>query len=331
MKKILAFTLVCLLLLAAAPAFAAKCSHHYEYETQYAMRPTCTESAGYVLKCIYCGHREKVVTEEALGHDWVVDKVLTERNATTHGIVREKCSRQFCTETRIVTDPHTFGKWEVRDAGNGNQPIIEARVCKVCGKEQTRETVPEGTLKQSNSFSAEAKELQQMLKDLGYLKDKADGFYGKNTAAAVTAFQNARGFTADGIAWPQTVEAVTHDWQVLKGIISDYPEVCCRSEDGEAIWLCEMHSYLQDAAQKAAAAGEKLQKEALDMCAAEVGRMYDALAATCADTELTQLLTARVGYVAELARCADDPDALLSLYCAQCVDLCERADAVAAG
>lgn len=42
--------------------------------------------------------------------------------------------------------------------------------------------------------------MQQQLIDLGYLRGKADGIFGKNTAAAVRAFQNACGLEATGVA-----------------------------------------------------------------------------------------------------------------------------------
>ena len=46
--------------------------------------------------------------------------------------------------------------------------------------------------------------LQQRLKELGYLTDQADGVVGKNTMNAVKAFQQKNGLTADGIAGLET-------------------------------------------------------------------------------------------------------------------------------
>ena len=48
------------------------------------------------------------------------------------------------------------------------------------------------------------KTLQQKLIQMGYLKDSADGVFGKKTAAAVTAFQKANNLKADGIVGSQT-------------------------------------------------------------------------------------------------------------------------------
>ena len=71
------------------------------------------------------------------------------------------------------------------------------------------EQYPEGTLyKGMKGHADEIRELQQLLIDLRYLNDKADGKFGKNTQAAVKAFQQEHDLTADGIAWPETLELV---------------------------------------------------------------------------------------------------------------------------
>ena len=60
-----------------------------------------------------------------------------------------------------------------------------------------------GTLREGDSGS-DVKTLQQKLIQMGYLKDSADGIFGKKTAAAVTAFQKANNLKADGIVGSQT-------------------------------------------------------------------------------------------------------------------------------
>ncbi len=61
--------------------------------------------------------------------------------------------------------------------------------------------------------------VQQRLKDLGYLTDKVDGKYGANTTAAMLAFQQRNGLTANGIGDTSTydvlfsVNAITADGQ----------------------------------------------------------------------------------------------------------------------
>ena len=53
--------------------------------------------------------------------------------------------------------------------------------------------------------------LQNRLIALGYLTGTADSIYGRNTKAAVKAFQKASGLGADGVAGPQTLEALYSD------------------------------------------------------------------------------------------------------------------------
>lgn len=50
--------------------------------------------------------------------------------------------------------------------------------------------------------------VQEILKNLGYLNDGADGIYGTVTAAAVRSFQETRGLAADGEAGPITLAAL---------------------------------------------------------------------------------------------------------------------------
>lgn len=69
------------------------------------------------------------------------------------------------------------------------------------------ETVNYETLR-SGSRGQSVTQLQQRLEDLGYYKSKVDGSYGRNTKAAVEAFQRDHGLTADGIAGPKTLAAL---------------------------------------------------------------------------------------------------------------------------
>jgi len=50
--------------------------------------------------------------------------------------------------------------------------------------------------------------IQQALKDQGFDPGGVDGVWGRNTVAAVKAFQQARGLKADGIVGPATANAL---------------------------------------------------------------------------------------------------------------------------
>ena len=68
----------------------------------------------------------------------------------------------------------------------------------------TSSTTVSGTLK-TGSTGAAVQTLQTQLISLGYLSGKADGVFGRKTAAAVKAFQKANKLTADGIAGSKTL------------------------------------------------------------------------------------------------------------------------------
>lgn len=60
----------------------------------------------------------------------------------------------------------------------------------------------------SGSRGENVLKMQQRLSDLGYPISKLDGVYGKNTLAAVQAFQKDHGLKVDGIAGPKTLTAL---------------------------------------------------------------------------------------------------------------------------
>jgi Putative peptidoglycan binding domain len=65
----------------------------------------------------------------------------------------------------------------------------------------------EATLRAGDSGSS-VTSLQKALNQLGYDAGTADGNYGAATTAAVTAFQNDKGLTADGVAGATTLTAI---------------------------------------------------------------------------------------------------------------------------
>lgn len=64
------------------------------------------------------------------------------------------------------------------------------------------------TYYQQGSTGNEVKTLQDQLRAAGFDPGISDGIYGKNTAAAVTSYQKAKGLTVDGIAGTQTLGAL---------------------------------------------------------------------------------------------------------------------------
>ncbi|MBR1762848.1 MAG: spore cortex-lytic enzyme [Eubacterium sp.] len=60
-------------------------------------------------------------------------------------------------------------------------------------------------LSRYGSTGTEVKNIQKVLKNLGYYKGLVDGIYGTKTKKAVTSFQRDCGLTADGICGPKTL------------------------------------------------------------------------------------------------------------------------------
>lgn len=70
-------------------------------------------------------------------------------------------------------------------------------------------TLPEGTkLRLGEGDPAVVSELQQALSSAGYAPGSVDGTFGQETEAAVVAFQEANGLSADGVVGPETAAAL---------------------------------------------------------------------------------------------------------------------------
>lgn len=66
-----------------------------------------------------------------------------------------------------------------------------------------------------NSRGEEVRRMQQRLIDLGYLRGRADGIFGKQTLSAVERFQRANQLSTDGIAGPKTLNKLYFDPNVV--------------------------------------------------------------------------------------------------------------------
>lgn len=68
--------------------------------------------------------------------------------------------------------------------------------------------LPEGVRLSVGSEGEDVVPVQEALARLGYEVGEADGIYGESTQAAVVAFQEAQGLTADGIVGAETLAAL---------------------------------------------------------------------------------------------------------------------------
>lgn len=94
-------------------------------------------------------------------------------------------------------------------------PVPTATPIPTATPEPTPEPTPTPTPKPlilgQNSHGDEVVQLQERLIALGYLKGKADGFFGPKTEDAVKRFQERNGLKADGYAGPATLDKLYND------------------------------------------------------------------------------------------------------------------------
>lgn len=68
------------------------------------------------------------------------------------------------------------------------------------------QTLP--VLSKTGSQGNEVRQIQQKLKELGFYEGSVDGIFGAQTKKSLMKFQQSKGFTADGVAGPQTLKAL---------------------------------------------------------------------------------------------------------------------------
>ena len=232
----------------------------HDFEQVDVRKVTCTEDGYYILECRQFGKNVREITEKAIGHKWqkvdsesypptctqggmttyVCDncsQIRTESvNALGHDMYDEavvrsptceiegrmsiRCSRCGYSDVRdIPRIDHQYGAWSVTVPATDHSMGTRQSVCIECGDAQTENYFPDGTLTRGSKGEA-VRSLQQMLLDLGILRDVADGVFGAKTELAVKDYQTTAGFNSDGIAWPQTLAQLTLDWQTAMGYAS---------------------------------------------------------------------------------------------------------------
>ncbi len=182
---------------------------NHRYEIYDSTIPDCDSPGFNYLRCERCG-AEKKERLEPFGHDYA--SWVTIRGATCAAAGEKKRACQECgfeQHADIDRKPHTLGAEYLLKEATQSSKGSYARTCSVCGGVfVSREYYPDGTLYRGMDKNDAVVELQQMLIDLKMLSDKADGIFGKNTEAAVKAFQQQYGLEPSGIAYPQTINSV---------------------------------------------------------------------------------------------------------------------------
>ena len=217
-----------------------ECVPHDYREWKIVKEATCTAEGARTRTCKTCGREDRQVIEK-LPHEFGEWKVLRKPTCTKKGKQSHVCKNCGYEET-VKTDklPHNF-ETKILVEATDHSSGVRTRVCKDCGfTEEKQEYDPEGTLRRGDS-NEKVRELQQLLADQNYLNDGgADGIFGAGTEMAVMKFQNDQGLTPDGIAWPQTIKRLQHDfgpWEVITPLTRDTA--------GERVRKCKECSYEQ--------------------------------------------------------------------------------------
>ena len=179
---------------------------------------SCDHTGSRTRTCNYCGYTQT----ETIGrkaHSWGSWRTTREATCTETGRRERTC--RVCGEVDRETVsrlPHTWGEWEIVTEATDHSAGVRKHTCQVCGTEATEEYDPEGTLRRGDRGD-EVRGLQQGLICYGALEEGgADGSFGRGTERAVQAVQEAEGFEADGVAWPQTQSVLGHrfgSWVIL--------------------------------------------------------------------------------------------------------------------
>ncbi|MBQ9064871.1 MAG: peptidoglycan-binding protein [Blautia sp.] len=201
---------------------------------------TCTAEGERYRKCRVCGYEEHQ-TIDRLPHSFGDFVVTKDPTCTEEGIRMHKCQVCGYEATEPVEKlPHDF-EWQILVEATDHSSGIRTNVCRVCGfTEEQVSFDPEGTLRRGDR-SEEVREVQQLLADQNYLNaGGADGIFGGGTEKAIMEFQNDQGLEPDGVAWPQTIKRLHHDYNPWVTI-----EKMTRDTAGERERSCKECSYVQ--------------------------------------------------------------------------------------
>ncbi len=232
---------------------------------------SCTETGLRTRKCSICGKKESETTKK-VEHDWSKWKVTKQATCSTKGSRERSCKICGTKEKEEYYEDHEFGAWEITKEptcteqgerqhtckncnttktqaldmlpheyeykvvteATDHSAGVRAKVCVNCGKTTAEESFdPEGTLRRGDRGEG-VYAIQQLLVEQGYLNaGGADGIFGGGTEKALMKYQQDRNLNPDGVAWPQTIKDLQHDygpWEIVKPMT--------RTESGERVRVC---------------------------------------------------------------------------------------------
>ena len=253
------------------------CSHKWgKWKTE--REATCTEVGYRWRRCSICGLRDEQQIKKT-GHTWGKWKVRKEATCVKKGTRVRTCKVCGKEEKEEYLEDHTFGAWKmtkeptctekgervhtckvcglkktqaldklphdyeyrVTTKATDHSAGVRTKVCKVCGHVGGTESFdPKGTLRRGDR-GEDVAAIQQLLVEQNYLNaGGADGIFGGGTEKALIRYQEDRDLNPDGVAWPQTIEDLQHDygpWEVVKAMT--------RTEPGVRVRVCRGCGYEQ--------------------------------------------------------------------------------------
>lgn len=195
--------------------------------------PTCTREGERVRTCKVCGAEETKAVDK-LEHTFGEWTVLKEATCTELGKRERECEVcGFVEKKDIDLLPHEYGAWQVVVETTDHSAGTRRRVCAVCGHADNQSFDPAGTLRRGARGDA-VREIQQLLADQGYLKGSGvDGIFGPGVEKSILQFQADQGLVADGVAWPQTIQRLHHEFGPWVSVVK-----LTRDADGERVRTC---------------------------------------------------------------------------------------------
>ena len=208
------------------------CDHEWS-KWEIEKEATCTRTGLKTRYCKLCGLEEEEVIKKT-AHTFGKWTVTREASCTREGERTRTCKLCGYEETeRIARTPHEYGPWKITVKATDHSSGKRTHTCNVCGESESESYDPDGTLRRRDK-GAEVRQLQQQLADQGYLnKGGVDGSFGGSTETALKKFQRDQGLEPDGIAWPQTLKRLNHEfgpWEVTTPVT--------RTADGQRTRTC---------------------------------------------------------------------------------------------
>ncbi|KYG30604.1 peptidoglycan-binding protein [Alkalihalobacillus trypoxylicola] len=173
-----------------------------------------------------------LITEAALGdqtlrqgmsHSDVVElqDVLTEKGFFTYkestgyfGVITVDAVKDFQRKNNLTADgivgPKTFSALGAKSSNSNSNNSSSSSNSSNNSSQNVSSNVASNSILRNGSRGGAVTTLQNQLSSQGYYKISIDGIYGNGTAQAVRNFQKDHNLTVDGIAGPQTMNALAN-------------------------------------------------------------------------------------------------------------------------